>query len=322
MIALWIALACAVLILLVLFICFYLAFYVPRRNDKSVETFAMPGSEIYARYHDIMSAWRKETAALPHEDIEITSYDGLTLHGKLYEFEKNAPIELMLHGYRGSAERDLCGGVQRCFSMGRSALLVDMRTSGQSDGHVISFGIKERHDCLSWATYLYKRFGNSRKVMLTGISMGAATVLMTSAMTLPDNVVGVLADCGYTDAKEIIYNTIRQLKLPPKPLYPFVRLAGRLLGGFDVEETSPIEAVKHATVPIIFIHGEDDTMVPCDMSRRNFEACTAEKRLLTVKGAGHGLSYIVEPQAYLDALREFSVVCGMPVINTTNGENA
>ena len=157
-----------------------------------------------------MVAWMKEARKLVTEEFSIVSFDGLRLYGKFYEYEPDAPIELMFHGYRGSAERDLCGGVQRCFALGRSCLIVDQRTSEKSEGHVISFGINERRDCRAWVDFAVEHFGPDVKIVLTGISMGAATVMMAAGEPLPANVIGVLADCGYTSAKDIIKKVIRQ----------------------------------------------------------------------------------------------------------------
>jgi len=247
----------------------------------------------------------KACRATPHEDVEIISFDGLKLRGKYYEYAPGAPIELMFHGYRGTAERDLSGGMQRCFALKRSALIVSQRASRGSEGNVISFGINERRDCLSWLAFAEKRFGPEVKIILCGISMGASTVLMVADQPLPPNVIGILADCGYSSPRAIIEKVIRQIGLPPKPLYPIVKLGARLYGHFDLEEVSPVETVKKSTVPVIFFHGETDDLVPCEMSRINYEACSARKMLVTIPGAGHGLSYAVEPETYLDALREF-----------------
>ncbi len=297
------------LVLLTALICFLMAFYAPRR--RAVKGFELPPGKIYLPYHDKMKGWNDEVTAMAHEDVWITSFDGLKLHGKYYEYAPGAPMELMLHGYRGSAERDLCGGVQRAFALGRNVLIVDQRACGQSQGRVITFGIKESRDCLAWVDYINGRFGLSQKIILTGISMGAATVLCTAGQELPENVVGVLADCGYTSPKEIICKVIAQMGLPAKLLYPFVRLGARLFGGFDVEETSPIEAVKRCAVPVIFIHGEADDYVPCHMSQVNFDACVSPKRLVTVPDAGHGMAYLVDEAKYLKVLAEFFTENGL-----------
>ena len=299
-IALCIVAALLLLLLTVTFICFYITFY--SKNNKKDEGFSLPPGPVYEPYRDIMYQWANEVKALPHEDVEITSFDGLTLRGRIYEYAPGADIELMLPGYRGNAERDLCGGVQRCFSLGRSALIVDQRGCGRSDGHVISFGVNEHKDCLRWLDYLVERYGYTRRIILTGISMGASTVLITSGKQLPKNVIGVIADCGFTSPKEIIQKVIKDMKLPSKLLYPFVRLAGILYGGFDIESCSSIEAMENCSIPVFFAHGDNDDYVPCSMSQRNYDACKTPKFLLRTPGAGHGLAYVVDPDGYINAL--------------------
>ena len=293
----------ALLVLAVSYICYRIAFYASRKEP--VEEYAIPDGEIYEPYREQMVAWMKEVRAMPHEDITVRSFDGLTLWGRYFEYAPDSPIELMFHGYRGRADRDLCGGVQRCFALGRSALIVDLRACGSSQGHTITFGIHESRDCHTWLEYMVKRFGPDRKIILTGISMGASTVLMAASKELPENVIGVLADCGFTSAKAIIQKVIRQMKLPPRLSYPFVKLGARLYGGFSLDQSSAIESVKNSKVPVIFFHGENDDFVPCQMSRENYEACCARKKLVTTPGAGHGLCYLVDPEGYLNALREF-----------------
>jgi len=296
----------AVLILAVLltaYICFRMAFYADRK--PSTEEYPIPEGEIYEPYRDRMVAWMKETRAMPHEDMQIQSFDRLTLRGTYYECIPGGPIELMFHGYRGNADRDLCGGVQRCFALERNTLIVDQRACGASDGNVITFGIHESDDCHRWIAHLIERFGEDVKIIITGISMGASTVMLAAGRELPRQVVGVLADCGYTSARDIIKVVIGKMKLPPKLAYPFVKLGARLFAHFDPDADSSVEAMSRCKVPVLLIHGEDDDFVPCDMSRRNFEACTAPKKLWTVPGAGHGLSILVDQQGYMRVLREF-----------------
>ena len=248
---------CAI-ILSASYLCFRIAFYVPRRSPKDPEAIDLPPGQPYEPYHDAMRKWTLQIRGLPHEDVSITSFDGLTLTGKYYEFAPGAPIELMFHGYRGTAERDLSGGVERCFRVGRSALIVDQRCSGNSGGNVITFGVREHRDCLSWIDFMLHHFGPDVKIILTGISMGASTVLMAGGTNLPHNVIGILADCGYTSAKKIMYSVLSQGGLPPQVCYPFVKLGAKLFGHFDLEEADAFTAVKKCTVPVIFFHGEAD----------------------------------------------------------------
>lgn len=293
----------ALSVLMTAYICFRMAFYADRKPSE--EEYPIPEGEIYEPYREQMVAWMKEARAMPHEDMEIRSFDGLTLRGKYYECHPGGPIELMFHGYRGDAERDLCGGMQRCFELKRNTLIVDQRACGTSEGNIITFGILESDDCHRWIAHLISRFGPDVKILITGISMGASTVMLAAGRDLPKQVVGVLADCGYTSAQDIIKVVIRHMKLPPKLAYPFVKLGAKLFAHFDPDADSPIEAMKRCKVPVMFIHGEGDAFVPCDMSRRNFDACTAQKTIWTVPGAGHGLSFLVDKTGYMEALHRF-----------------
>ena len=210
-------------VVIISYICFRIVFYASRKETPDPNVLPVPEGKEYEPYHEIMKAWIVQTRALPYEDFYIKSFDGLTLHAKYFEFSKDAVTEIMFHGYRGSAERDLSGGVQRCFALGRNVLMVDQRTSGESEGNVITFGVNEHRDCLSWVDFACRHFGKDAQFVLTGISMGAATVLMAAGKPLPPNVKGVLFDCGFTSAKDIIKKCSRDMKLPADLLYPFIK---------------------------------------------------------------------------------------------------
>ena len=291
--------------LLTSFICYRMVFHSPKRKPLGPDEYEIPEGEIYEVYREDMIEWTKQIRAMPHEDVEIVSHDGLTLRGKYFMKSPELPVEILFHGYKGTAERDLCGAVERAFDVNRNALIVNHRAAGPSDGHVISFGINERRDCLRWIDFAIQKFGKDVKLVITGISMGAATVMMASGEDLPSNVISVLADCGYTSPKEIICKVVRDMKLPVKLLYPFIKLGAKLYGRFNLEEASPIEAMKKCTVPIVFVHGDADDFVPYEMSKRLFEACASEKKILiTVPGAGHGLAFPKDRKGYVDQLNE------------------
>ena len=300
-----ILLSIAVIFLLICYGCYRFAFYAAPRKERPADFIDLPPGKAYEPHYDQMTQWVRQIRQLPREQFEITAFDGLKLHGTYYEYAPGAPIELMFHGYRGNAERDLPGGVHRCFACGRSALVVDQRCSGKSDGRTITFGIRERKDCLKWVDFAVDHFGPDVKLILTGISMGAATVMMAAGEDLPENVIGILADCGYTSPKAIMSHVMGQMHLPAKLCWPFVRWGARIFGRFDPEECSPMEAMSRCKKPVIFFHGEDDDFVPCHMSRELYEACPTRKSILTVPGADHGLSYVIAPEKYLEFLADF-----------------
>ena len=302
MIFLYILLAIVFVVLATALVCFLKIFYSPR---KKWPEYPVPMGDIYKPHHEQMIKWIKEARALPHTEVSIRSFDGLKLCGTYYEFQKGAPIDILFHGYHGSAEQDLSGGVYRCQRLGHNVLIVDHRAAGKSEGRVVTFGINESRDALAWVHYVIENIDPSAKILLGGISMGAATVMMASAMDLPANVVGTVADCGYTSAKDIIKKVIREMHLPDNLLYPFVRLGARLFGGFDPDENSPIASMPNCRVPVIFFHGDTDAFVPQSMSEENFAACTAPKHLVITSGAGHGLCFPIDVDTYVREIETF-----------------
>jgi fermentation-respiration switch protein FrsA (DUF1100 family) len=283
--------------------CFLKVFYSPSRSKS--DEIQTPEGPVYEPYREIMVEWIKSMRSMPHTDVSVHSFDGLVLRGKYYEYGERAPIELLFHGYKSNSERDLCGAVTRCFSIGHSALVVDHRASGQSEGHVITFGVNESRDCQTWVNYILENIDADATIILAGISMGAATVMSCASADLPDNVIGIVADCGYTSAEQIIKKVMRDMHLPPNLLYPFVKLGARVFGKFDIDGISPIKALSSSRLPVIFFHGDTDDFVPYSMSEENYNACTTRKRLVRVEGAGHGLCFMLAPETYLAELETF-----------------
>ena len=288
------------IVLLVIILAFLITSFVVyrmayARNDKIIGTpLDFPDSEFYTPYAEEMTKNIKIFLDIPYEEVYITSHDGLKLHGKFYEGQKDKPVIIFFHGYRANATRDGSGIHTLGAVKGINILVVTQRAHKESEGKTITFGIRESKDCLSWIDYVKNRFGEDKKVILWGISMGAATVMTAAGRELPDNVLGIGADCGYSSAKDILRSVIKGMKLPVGPSYQLVKLGARIYGGLNVEETSPVEAMKKIKVPILFIHGEADDFVPCDMTHQNYAACVSDKSLVLVEKAGHGMSYYVD----------------------------
>lgn len=290
---------------LISYICYHKTFYSPAKVEKRKRIFVKKASFIFIQNMDTLSEWKEQVRSLPSKDVSITSFDGLKLVGRYYETKKGAPIEILFHGYRGSADLDMDGHLLRVVNSGRNVLAVDQRASGDSEGTSITFGINESNDCLRWTEFVVNNIDKNAKIILTGVSMGAATVLTASALDLPKNVVAIIADCGYTSAKEIIMATMKDMHLSPSFFYPFAIIGGKLFGHFDIDESSPIEAMKNAKVPIIFIHGDRDDFVPYEMGKRNYEACTSQKKFVTFERAGHASSYLLNQKRYSSEIEDF-----------------
>lgn len=184
-------------------------------------------------------------------------------------------------------------------------MVIDQRAHGLSEGKTITFGIKERRDCLSWIEYSINRFGEDIEIILAGVSMGASTVIMSVDLGLPKNVKCIIADCGYSSPKDILKKVAKDRKLVPCLVYPFIWLGALIFGKFVLTESSAVMSAAKSEIPILIIHGEADDFVPCRMAHEIYDVCTAEKELLLIPGAGHGLSYIVDEVSYKTKVNEF-----------------
>lgn len=297
--------------------CFHICFYSPK--DRQEDPYALLDGEQYAALSDGIFHCTRRMEEAPCEYVEIRSYDGTPLSARYYHHADNAPVMLLFHGYRSMALRDSAGGYILAKKAGFNVLAVDQRAHGRSGGRVISFGIRERKDCLAWVEYLNTRFSCQIPVILSGLSMGAATVLMASDLDLTENVIGFMADCPYSSPSQIILKVATDRKYPPKLVYPFIRLGAWIFGGFNIEETSSALAVKDAKVPILLLHGEDDRFVPCEMSRLIARNCGDNCQLHTFPGAGHGLCYTSDPRRYESIC--YSFLASLPALKEHLAKN-
>ncbi len=300
--------AVAVVILAVSYAAYRIPFYHPNHTESPYD---LPPEEQYDPYREAMTALIAEMDATPFEPVEISGQDGVKLFGRFYNMAGSAPLLIGFHGFKSTALRDMSGGGKLARQMGMNVLLVDQRAHGRSDGRTISFGVRERFDCLCWAQYAAKRWPG-QPIVLMGVSMGAATVLMASDLDLPEEVKGIIADCPYSDPSAIIKKVGRDsMGGASILLYPFILLGARLYGSFSLTAASPVKAVRRARVPILLIHGEDDRFVPCDMSQEVFDACTGPKARVTIPAAPHAIAYVLDPDKYGQAVRRFLASAGL-----------
>ncbi|MBR7160319.1 MAG: alpha/beta hydrolase [Clostridia bacterium] len=242
-------------------------------------------------------------AKLPYERVFVTSDDGLRLSARLYINDESKPIHVLCHGYKGSGLRDMSGGLRMALDLGHNALLIDQRAHGLSEGKTISFGILERYDVLSWVEYLERRYP-TMPVALCGVSMGGATVLMCGDLPLPPTVKCIMADCPYSSVDSILKSECASRKLNPTLVYPLLKIGARLYGRFGIESASPLKSAPLTHLPTVIVHGEDDELVPVDMSKKIAEL-SDNITLHTFPRAGHGTSYIVDTPRYEQIYRDF-----------------
>lgn len=247
-------------------------------------------------------AGRDWLLARESREVEITSFDGLALRARLYPCdrtlagEEGRPVLLLAHGFRSYGAFDFSCGCPFYVEQGFDLLLIDQRAHGRSEGRYICFGVNEGRDVVDWCRWLDREYPG-RPVVLAGISMGATSVLMAAGdPDLPQNVRGVVADCGFTDCGGEFAHVLRQMyRLPARPIMALTEPLCRKRLGFGFRDHSTERSVARMRLPVLFFHGAMDALVPADNSRRAFAACaSADKELVIVDDADHGQSFLAD----------------------------
>jgi fermentation-respiration switch protein FrsA (DUF1100 family) len=238
---------------------------------------------------------------------EMDSDDGISVQAYyLSAPEHSDKTAIVAHGYTGSAVGMRSYARMFYERMGYNVLLPDARGHGQSEGNYIGFGWPERKDYLKWIQRVIEVNGADTQIVLYGVSMGGATVMMTSGEKLPANVKAVVEDCGYTSAKdELSFQMKRMYRLPSFPILDITSLLTKLRAGFFFGEASALKQVKKSKTPTLFIHGANDTFVPTEMVHIVYENCQVEKELYIVPDAGHAEAYRVDPEKYERVVSDF-----------------
>ena len=241
------------------------------------------------------------------EDRWLTSRDGLTLHA-LYvpQAETSHRYVVVCHGY-GSIPQDMGGFASHFYDMGYHILTPAARCHERSEGRYAGMGWPERRDIVAWVDALVEQDPQA-EIVLFGVSMGGATVMMTAGEAdLSPNVKCIIEDCGYSSVWDEFAGQLDELfGLPTFPVLDAASLVSQVRAGFGFKEASAVEQLKKASVPMLFIHGEDDTFVPYWMLDVVYEACASpEKERLSVPGAGHGEASWEDPALYWSTVEDF-----------------
>ncbi len=297
----WIVIILVLLILLIiaaLLWAFKIAFM---RSDIRLISFE---SGPLAKYKDVFAKSLEYLDGLKSERLYTKSFDNLKLAASYYNNNSDTTI-LLFHGYRSDGRFDFACAVKFYMELGLNVLVVDQRANGESEGRLITFGIKERRDAITWTNFINQKYA-PRNIFLSGVSMGATTVMMAGNLQLPQNVKGIIADCGFTAAPDIIKKVARQaFKINASPILPVLNVMCKLFGNFSLYETTTVKALKESDIPIFFIHGKKDGFVPCEMTEESYKAAAAEKYICLVDDADHGISFLVDTDNIQKQITEF-----------------
>lgn len=302
MVVLIVILGLAFVFCAVLLYCFSIAFV--KYNVGNVDDVNDNCNKVLGKYKEIIGKGIEYINSTPHKWVETVSFDGKKLRGRYFDNNSNKTI-IVFHGYRSAALRDFSCALQMYSSFGFNVLMVDQRSHGRSEGKLITFGVKESFDAVSWVDFVNQKFA-PEKIVLGGMSMGATTVMLAPEKGLPENVKAIIADCGFTSPVDIIKSVGKKnCGINVSFFIPFMDFCCRIFGGFSIKNVSTVESLKKCNLPVLMIHGSADGFVPCEMSRQAIKSCNEKSRLLEVNGADHGLSFLVDKPKVLSSIKEF-----------------
>lgn len=267
--------------------------------------------------------------------ITIESDDGLKLVA--YDLpagggeEKSAAgTMILMHGYQSEPVREFASLIHFYHDLGYNIILPFQRTHGESEGKFITFGVKERFDLRGWVVKANEIYGEENPVFIQGISMGCATSVMSLGLDLPSNVRGVIADCGFTSPKEIIWKVLKNDRKVPtaKTIMKIGNLFVKSFAGFDMGEYSTLDAIEFNKeranqIPILFFHGTADAYVPIEMTETNFSYClgtmlningsmtmepnpqAGKYKYVRIQDSPHAIANLIDPETYHAEVKKF-----------------
>lgn len=295
----WLLWSAVVLVALLLAVGWYTFHTACRRKAEvdwlNVSALHNTSYEQYGKQIQAADHWLKSHTTV---DIWTESHDKRKLHAHWIPAEDPKGTVLLAHGYRSTKLLDFGMVYELYHNLGMNLLLIDQRSHGDSEGKYITFGVLESRDVQSWIEFHNQHFG-PHPILLSGLSMGASTMLYLADRQLPENVKGIIADCGFTSPKEIVGKVFKDtVHFGAGPFLWAADLFARVLAGFSFYERDTRKSLRNSRLPILLVHGTGDNFVPCEMTKQAYAACTSEKEIFLVENAGHGTSYLYDTPGY------------------------
>lgn len=275
---------------------------VPSKKDFIGPT--IPISQAQEEYH----RWKLTDKEHKMQTLNLTSRDHLKLKAAYFtqkQSTKTPRLAIIAHGYSASS-LDMGKYAKMFHKMGYDLLLPDARAHGRSEGKYIGFGWPERLDYVDWIQKMIKLYDGNVEICLFGVSMGGATVMMTSGEKLPKQVKAIIEDCGYVSVEqELTYQLKELFHLPKFPMIPLASMYAKVRAGYSFSEANSVKQLAKNQLPMLFIHGAEDKFVPTKDIYQVYKATKGPKQRYIVKGAAHARSYETNPKKYQQVVKNF-----------------
>lgn len=299
MLWLWIIIGCSILLFGIAYGvgCYFYYRAIDIRSDKSA--FMLHSKHSKKRMEDL---WFYEKSG--YEDVYVHS-SGLRLHAyQITQQTQHGRWVILVHGYMGCSE-DVFAEAKHFYDLGYHVLCVDLRSHGKSEGNVIGFGCLDQQDLIAWITHI-NTIMHATHIVLYGVSMGAVTVMMCSDQHLL-HVEGIIADCGFTtlhaQLKKVVKNVVPYLSA--NVLIACLKLVMKHKAGYRIQDCKPIEHVRKADIPMLFLHGDRDAFIPCSMMEELSQAYPSKACKHLIRGGRHANSSKVASKVYWEYIEAF-----------------
>lgn len=294
-----------ILLLVVVYFAIVIHLYKKTFTNTKVERqgIAINENSPYYAFKEHIVKYKQMFLDFKKEEVSVISNDNLTLKGYFVENKIKDKVVIIFHGFKSKASGDFALSYDY-YQLGYSLLIVDQRAHGTSEGKYIGMGILERYDALKWIDFVLDKYGENTSILLSGTSMGAATVMMASELIKTPQVKGIVADCGFSSCFEEIRHCLK--KVPYFPVMPTINLCSKIFAKYDMKKVTAEKSLANSNIPILLVHGEKDDFVPSYNSKRCYEASKSEiKECLLIKDAFHAASYVLATDEYDKKVKSF-----------------
>jgi len=269
-------------------------------NNRSDISFIFDDKkEFVKRIHEEKKKAHEWLESIEYSDVSIKSFDGLRLQARKISVNNTNKYIILVHGWHGDGDSMLLRAKQ-FIELGFNCLVIDQRASGYSQGEYFTFGFKESIDLIQWAKYLEDTIKNV-SICFYGISMGAATCLMTTRFTLPKCVKAIVEDCGFSSLDFTLSKFIEN-KFNIKYSKPVLTIIDNLIKeklNFSLYDLNTLDCLENCKIPLLIIHGDKDEIVPFECSKLIYHGCKSSKKYWATKNRKHAESFF-EKKYYLN----------------------
>lgn len=170
----------------------------------------------------------------------------------------------------------------------------------------VCMGIKEKEIVSEWVDCISENDSDAN-MFVFGIGIGGASALLSAGDSLPDNVKGIISDSAYSDINELFKENIKSLYgVSSFPTVPLASVYTKITRDWSFSQADILGAVRSSEIPILYIHGTEDSVVPVGQSNELYEVTRAKGTdHFTVHGADHAQTLNTDSEKYWREVDDF-----------------